>query len=278
MDTIDLKENYPFLQGGRLVPFCVSEVNDGNPPWKRPAVIVVPGGGYGYTSNREAEPVAARFLAHGFQTFILRYVCARDGKEYRYPEQLHEIAAAVDYLKKHAADYHLEKDEIFAVGFSAGGHLIGDLSMEAAKVSKEFGLDCTLKAIGLGYSVTDYFTGGASLTWTNLFQGYSDEEKHKLYEELSLSKRVTENNFPTYMFITAKDHLVPPETSLDYVRALMKHGVPCEFHLYPFGLHGISTGDLEVSGEDYYHDPTGTAKDWIKECVAFFRCFSKIKY
>lgn len=39
----------------------------------RPAVIICPGGGYTFLSQRETDPPAAAFLAAGFDTFVLRY-------------------------------------------------------------------------------------------------------------------------------------------------------------------------------------------------------------
>ena len=39
---------------------------------KRRAVIVVPGGGYEFVSEREAEPVALKFAGAGFAAFVLR--------------------------------------------------------------------------------------------------------------------------------------------------------------------------------------------------------------
>ena len=39
----------------------------------RPAVLVFPGGGYMFCSDREADPVALAYLAEGYNTFILRY-------------------------------------------------------------------------------------------------------------------------------------------------------------------------------------------------------------
>ena len=39
----------------------------------RPAVLVIPGGGYSYISDRECEPVASAFFAKGFHVFVLRY-------------------------------------------------------------------------------------------------------------------------------------------------------------------------------------------------------------
>ena len=39
---------------------------------ERPGIIVIPGGGYSFCSDREAEPVAMAFLNAGFDAFILR--------------------------------------------------------------------------------------------------------------------------------------------------------------------------------------------------------------
>ena len=40
---------------------------------KRPAMLVLPGGGYQMCSDREADPVAMPYLKAGYQVFILRY-------------------------------------------------------------------------------------------------------------------------------------------------------------------------------------------------------------
>ena len=38
---------------------------------KRPAVLICPGGGYSFTSPREAEPIAMQFNSAGFHAFVL---------------------------------------------------------------------------------------------------------------------------------------------------------------------------------------------------------------
>ena len=40
---------------------------------ERPAVLILPGGGYNRPSEREAENVAAPFLAAGYHAMVLRY-------------------------------------------------------------------------------------------------------------------------------------------------------------------------------------------------------------
>ena len=54
----------------------------------RPAVVVCPGGGYAYTSDREAEPIALALCARGFHACVLRYPCAPA----RFPAALRALA------------------------------------------------------------------------------------------------------------------------------------------------------------------------------------------
>ena len=64
VSKVDLKQEYPFLQGGTLDCMLGDYPFDGDKSgWKRPAVIVVPGGGYRFVSKREGEPIAHFFLA-----------------------------------------------------------------------------------------------------------------------------------------------------------------------------------------------------------------------
>ena len=113
--SIDLKEFYG-TEGGKLTAILSDSPHDAadlTEKWKRPAVVVVPGGAYSFVSKREGEPIAQAFLARGFQAFILEYLVS--GDEISYPEQLTELAAAVDYVKKHADEMHVNAKEVFAV-------------------------------------------------------------------------------------------------------------------------------------------------------------------
>ena len=54
---------------------------------KRPAILVLPGGGYAMCSDREADPVAMAYLRAGYQAFILRY---STGKNKTWPNHLED--------------------------------------------------------------------------------------------------------------------------------------------------------------------------------------------
>lgn len=81
-----------------LDTYILEDFLDGGPQWKRPLVLICPGGAYARTSNREAEPVALQLNALGYHAAILRYSCAPAV----YPAALHETALSVKYLRDRA--------------------------------------------------------------------------------------------------------------------------------------------------------------------------------
>lgn len=273
---IDLKKEYD-LQGGTLSCLAIDYPWDGeiNPEWKRPAVIVVPGGGYGMVSKREAEPVATAFLGKGFQAFILTYEIGGENG-FSYPEQLLEVACAVDYVKKHAQEFGVNPYEVFVVGFSAGGHLTGNLAVEYASVSKKLGreVDCKPTGVGLCYPVIT--EKGHQGSYDNLLYGYSEEAKAELLKTLNLQEAVTENTPPAFLWATATDDGVPPAKNvLLYALACAKKGVPYELHVYPQGVHGLSTGSVEINTPANGLDRVCA---WVDDCVKFFRLYIQEKF
>ncbi len=271
--TVSLKDEYGTF-GGRLDCLSLDDTYPrGGVEWKRPAVVVVPGGAYSSVSKREGEGVAARFLAQGFQAAVLTYSVVGEGA--KYPDQLIELGCAIDYMRKHAKELYVNPDEIFVVGFSAGGHLTANLAVEYAVVSQKagFSVDCKPTAVGLCYPVITNKTSYGG-THNNLLNGYAEGEKAELLKTLNLDEAVTEQTAPSFIWTTATDELVPAVNSLRFATALAEKGVAYELHVYPKGGHGLSTGDSEVSPAC----PEPRLKQWVADCVAFFRNFTEEKF
>lgn len=91
----------------------------------RPAIIICPGGGYEFTSDREADPIAIRYLSMGCQAFVLHYHI----KPAVYPQSMVELALAVKYVRENSKQLHVHPDKIILAGFSAGGHLVASLGV-----------------------------------------------------------------------------------------------------------------------------------------------------
>ena len=273
--TINLKGENSFLQGGELSCLLMEYSCPGERPnWKRPAVIVVPGGGYSRISPSEGDPIATAFMALGFQTFVLKYRCSL--QDSYYPEQLLELSSAVDYVRKHATEMNVNEKEIFVIGSSAGGHLAANLSVSYELASKLAGvvLDCKPTAVGLAYPVIAYDYGHTG-SFDNLLRGYSEEERKALMPQLNLDALVTAQTSPPFIWCTAEDVVVPPENTIRYVLALAKAGVSYESHIYPKGHHGLSTGSVEIwplTGD------VPKVVGWVKDCADFFRMYTEEKF
>ena len=94
---------------------------------KRKALLVIPGGGYHWCSDREGDPVALHFLAQGFNTFVLEYSTAHNA-DVTWPSPLVDASAAMKFIRDHAEDFCIDPKYVFAIGFSAGGHLAASLA------------------------------------------------------------------------------------------------------------------------------------------------------
>lgn len=269
MDSIKLNELYPSLKGGFLTPLVSPyPFDDPNISWKRPALIVVPGGAYLMTSKREGFPIAFRFAARGFQTFVLEYACSPEAV---YPEQLKELSCAVDYVKKNSEEFGVNPDEVFCIGFSAGGHLVGDLAMEENEMQKHgLDVDCSVKAVGLIYPVISNALGHVE-SYKALLHGL--ENQSELLDRLSLDKHVHAGHPPVFIASSFMDDCVPVLNSLEYAKALNACKIPFELHIFPTGWHGFSNGSDEVNPNMNHSLLSKSLKEWPDMCADFFASY-----
>lgn len=217
-----------------------------DPHVQRPAIVICPGGAYMHLSEREAEPVALRFLLMGFNCFIVWYRLAPS----RFPAPQQDIASAVAWVREHAADTHTAPDRIAVMGFSAGGHAAGSLGVlwPQAQLWQPLGLtpeQVKPNAMVLCYPVISAGKDAHRGSFENL-SGSRELADHEPY---SLEKLVTENCPPAFLWHTFEDTAVPVQNSLLMAHALAEHKVLTELHIFPHGGHGASLcSELTGSG------------------------------
>lgn len=235
----------------------------------RPIVLICPGCGYLFTSDREAEPLALQFLANGCHAAVLHYSTVFA----RFPEALAQLAQAIWILRANAEDWQIDKDKIIVMGFSAGGHLAASLGVfwNCPFLSQLLGVDSELiRPNGqiLCYPVITSGEKAHTGSFINLLG--SDYENPERRAAVSLELHVTSKTPPTFLWHTATDPIVPVENSILFFQALQAAGVPAEMHIYPVGDHGLALATEETAGpqgERVQEECTSwisLAKDWIK--------------
>ena len=231
----------------------------------RPLVLICPGGGYCMTSDREAEPVAVRYLAMGYHAAVLRYSVSPA----KFPTALLQLGSAVIYLKQHALEYRIDPGKIILQGFSAGGHLACCLGVlwKEPWLHRHLGIEENmLKPAGmvLSYPVISSGIYGHKDSFINLMDHKKD------WDGLSLENLVTKNTIPAFLWHTWDDEIVPVENSLLFFGALRKAGVPSELHIYTHGRHGLSLADTETADCEGEFVEEG-CQSWIKLAEQWIR-------
>jgi acetyl esterase/lipase len=87
-----------------------------------PAAIVVHGGGWVRGDRRvDVAPILEPLSEAGFAWFSISYRLMNNGSQ--FGAAIEDVAAAIRWVKAHAAEYHVDPDRIALIGESAGGQL-----------------------------------------------------------------------------------------------------------------------------------------------------------
>ncbi|OSG92799.1 endo-1,4-beta-xylanase [Bifidobacterium adolescentis] len=228
-----------------FVRYVLDNSEEIDPKRQRPSVLVIPGGGYAMTSDREAEPIAMQFLAAGCNAFVLRYPVAPSV----FPTALLEAAEAVQRIRAHADDWHCDPSKIAVIGFSAGGHLAANLATTAGDDTiRAHGYDPDAvrpNALMLGYPVITSGPLAHRGSFDCLLGDNSDNQV--ALDAVSIERHIDAKTPPVFVWHTITDDCVPVENTLMLVDACKKAGVPVEAHLFPQGGHGLALGTAETA-------------------------------
>jgi len=210
---------------------------------KRPIVVICPGGGYEFLSERESEPIALKYLSRGFNAAVVHYSI----RPYAYPQALLDVAKAILTIRENAEEYHVDPEKIIVAGFSAGGHLAGSIATmwHEPFLAEKLGVDGNMLKPNvqmLGYPVISSKEFGHQ----GSFDVIALEDK-ALRASLSLETRVSDKTPPAYIWHTATDDCVPVMNALVFAEALTKNGVNYEMHIFPRGCHGLAIAEKETA-------------------------------
>lgn len=266
-ETIDIWENavYQGTMDDGFRPVMDTYILKGTK--KRGAVLVCPGGGYGCTSEREAESIAVQFNVEGFHAFVLYYSVAPR----RHPQPLMDVSRAMCIIRENSEEWNIDHDKIAVCGFSAGGHLAASLGVHWDKPFLK-GI-CDLhdgmnrpNALILCYPV---ITSGEFAHIGSFKNLLGEEPKEELLQKMSLEKHIHAGTPPAFIWHTVNDSVVPVENSLLFAHGLRYNNIPFEIHIYPEGDHGLSLATEETARHISQIQPH--AATWMKLCTEWLK-------
>ncbi len=235
------------------------------------AVVICPGGGYGFLADdHEGKQVAQFFTKLGVTAFVLKYrIVTKDRPGPLGEAPLADAQRAIRIVRASAKELGIDPKKVGIMGFSAGGHLastaathfnVGGLKnddpIETQSCRPDFAI-LAYPVITLEAGVTH---GGSK---KNLL---GDNPDAKLVELYSNEKQVTKETPPVFLFHTSADTAVVPENAVRFYLACKKAGVPVEMHIYEKGKHGVGLGrdPKWTGGEKSVETWPDRLADWMK--------------
>lgn len=204
----------------------------------RPAMVVIPGGGYAFCSEAEGEPVAMEYWKAGYQCFVLHYTLKQVGG---WPYPLNDYDDAVEIIRHHADSWSIDTSRICTVGFSAGGHLAAC----AATLAK-------------------YKPAAAILVYPCILQELCDWCQPGMPAPY---KFVTPQTSPCFFAAARDDGTTDIRNTLAMEQALADKGIAFESHIYSYGGHGFSTAENNVAVSERVPKWLPDSIGWLKELL-----------
>ncbi len=270
-ETIDLyayfKTERKGATAGMLSCYRHGQIPEMRQKTYHPAMLVLPGGGYGFVSQREGEPVVLEYFSAGFDVFLLKY----DIAPACYPLQFEQVAMAMMYIRRNAEAFDIIPDKIAAIGFSAGGHLLGCISTkwDDDAVRALFGDECD--KVRPDASVYSYavVSSDPSIYHDGTFRNFCGDRVSP--DDYSVEKLVRPQCSPAFIWCNTPDKIVPVQNSLRLYEAYLAAGVPAELHIFRAGWHGMSVCNEEIECNKPVPPEFALVRPWIGLSRSFLK-------
>jgi acetyl esterase/lipase len=198
-----------------------------------PVVIWVHGNGWSTGQRCDDAGICHLYAQQGFFTLTIDY---RLSHQAPFPAQIHDVKAAIRWVRASASTYALDPNRIGIAGFSAGGHLaalagLTDDMPELEGTSGSPGCSSRVHAVAVGAAPLDFFEYRRRAEYAFLVQffGGAVDERTDLWRLASPIYHVQRRAPPFLIAHGTLDELVPFSQAERLAAALQAVGVAVEF-------------------------------------------------
>lgn len=239
-----------------LMPIFDASLDNHASSVNRKAMLLCPGGGYLGFNEPETEAAALQFLAAGYCTFVLRYSIGAG--QAALPTPIVELSKAIGKIRSHAAQWQIDKDQIYSCGFSTGAHLAllqaevcdADWLFEMTRLPADI---IRPNGLILGYPLVDLtdFENHLSnnlpaqrplIEMINLALYNNPAPDQALLSKWHWRPLMHDHTPPMFLWAFAEDRLLP-EAALEQLKThAASLGVTCETHIFEGGANPHGSG------------------------------------
>ena len=203
-----------------------------------PGVLLIHGGGWRSGDKKMEWPMAQQLAAQGYVTATVEY---RLSLEAPYPAAVHDLKAAVRWLRAHAQTFQLDTSKIATYGTSAGGQLAallgttsGSEKLEGQGPYRSHSSD--MQAIVdidgiLAFKHPESKEGAVAAQWL----GGTAQEAPKAWAEASALTHTGKNTPPVLFVGSSQTRFLAGK--MDMIRVLDQEGIYHESYLIPDTPH-----------------------------------------
>lgn len=215
------------------------------------AVLINPGGAFSYRSPAEGLPVAEELSKYGYQCFVVNYRV----RPYTQEEAALDLGRGVRFVRKHAARYGIDPNDIAVMGFSAGGILSGELALN-------FNSDVNGTVLDPSYLPDDLDTICADVAAVGLMYSF--------YGRLSVAstdvEKFRQSNLPPTYVLYGSEEIFRGQIE-NQVSLLEQAGVLVESHILEGYEHGFGANGNWFEDFDRFLTQTFGVSDTTEEIL-----------
>ncbi|MFN0080294.1 MAG: alpha/beta fold hydrolase [Prosthecobacter sp.] len=219
------------------------------PQATNPPLIVYVHGGAWRAGSKSDVPIA-KLLDHGFAIASVDY---RLSTQAVFPAQIHDIKAAIRFLRAKSELFHLNTSRIAIIGSSAGGHLAalvgvtnGNKVLEGTigeHLSQSSEVQCIVSLFGASNLQTilpqsTEFGLKMRVPALQLLLGGQPTEKPDLAKLASPVAHLDKDDTPLLLIHGDADPQMPPEQSQEMAQAYEALNLPVRLIMLPGSKHG----------------------------------------
>jgi acetyl esterase/lipase len=217
-----------------------------------PAVICIHGGGFRAGKREGFDKLCVTLAEHGYVAVTVTY---RLAPRYQFPAAVHDVKAAVRWMRANADKYNIDPDRIGTTGGSAGGHLAqflavtGDVNKfegDGGHADHSSNVACVVNFYGPSDFTKSYEASVDAAEVLPLFLGGNLQEQQHRHIEASPLYWITPNAAPTLCIHGTNDKYVAHEQAVWLIDRLKACDVEATLMTIEGGDHGFGSSPADV--------------------------------